>query len=240
MREPKDYIVFPLDVPTLAAATDYVRKLSGCVGMFKVGLELFIQAGPAVISMIRKESNAAVFLDLKLHDIPATVERAMARIADYDVDFATVHCGESEKMLASAVKGSAGRVKVLGVTILTSVSGADIQSAGFLPEYSNDLFKLVLRRAEQAKAAGCNGIVCSGREVAEIKSRLGNDFIAVTPGIRPGWEKTAGDDQQRIVTPADAIAAGSDYLVIGRPIRDASDPASAARLICDEIATAFT
>ena len=240
MREPKDYIVFPLDVPTLAAATDYVRKLSGFVGMFKVGLELFIQAGPAVISMIRKESNAAVFLDLKLHDIPATVERAMARIADYDVDFATVHCGESEKMLEFAVRGGAGRVKVLGVTVLTSVSGEDIQSAGFLPEYSNDLFKLVLRRSEQAKAAGCAGIVCSGREVAEIKSRLGDDFIAVTPGIRPGWEKTAGDDQQRIVTPADAIAAGSDYLVIGRPIRDAADPASNARLICDEIATAFT
>ena len=236
MRDPRDYIVFPLDVPTMAAATEYVRQLSGCVGMFKVGLELFIQCGPSVISMIRAESDAAVFLDLKLHDIPATVARAMDRIAGYGVDFATVHCGESVLMMESAVTGGGDRVKVLGVTVLTSVSTEDIESAGFLPQYSENLFRLVLYRAEQAKSAGCAGIVCSGREVSEIKSRLGKDFIAVTPGIRPAWEKTAGDDQKRIVTPADAIAAGSDYLVIGRPIRDAPDPASAARLICDEIA----
>jgi orotidine-5'-phosphate decarboxylase len=126
------------------------------------------------------------------------------------------------------------------VTVLTSVSADDIQSAGFLPEYSNDLFRLVLRRAEQARAAGCAGIVCSGREVSGIKAQLGADFLAITPGIRPAYEKTAGDDQQRIVTPADAITAGSDYLVIGRPIRDASDPASAVRRICDEIAKAIT
>ncbi|MBS3758253.1 MAG: orotidine-5'-phosphate decarboxylase [Desulfobacterales bacterium] len=240
VRQPKDYLVFPLDVPTMAAAADYVRQLSACVGIFKVGLELFVQCGPEVLSMIREKSDAAVFLDLKLHDIPATVGRTMARLADYGVDFATVHCGEGRAMLESAVKGGGSRVSVLGVTVLTSVSGKDIAEAGFLPEYSENVFRLVLGRAKAAHSAGCAGIVCSGKEVGEIKAHLGKDFVAVTPGIRPAWEQTAGDDQERIVTPAEAIAGGSDYLVIGRPIRDASDPAAAARRICNEIAAALT
>lgn len=240
VRQPRDYIVFPLDVPSLAAAENYVRQLSGYVGMFKVGLELFIQCGPAVISMIRDYSDASVFLDLKLHDIPATVGRAMARVAEYHVDFATVHCGESRRMLEAAVKAAGSRVRVLGVTVLTSISGEDIADAGFLPKFSEDVFQLVLHRAERARAAGCAGVVCAGAEVAEIKSRFGGDFLAVTPGIRPAWEKTAGDDQKRIVTPADAICDGSDYLVVGRPIRDAADPARAARRIGDEISAAFT
>ncbi|MFP4533721.1 MAG: orotidine-5'-phosphate decarboxylase [Desulfobacterales bacterium] len=240
MRQPKDYLVFPLDVTSLAAAEVYVRQLSGSVGMFKIGLELFIQSGPQVISMIRDNSDAAVFLDLKLHDIPATVERAMSRVAEHHVDFATVHCGESRRMLEAAVSGAGSRVKVLGVTVLTSVSGEDIANAGFLPEYAQDVFQLVRHRAERARAAGCAGVVCAGTEVGAIKSRLGRDFLAITPGIRPGWEKTAGDDQKRIVTPAEAISRGSDYLVIGRPIRDAADPARAARRIGDEIAEAFT
>ena len=240
MRQPKDYIIFPLDVPSLAAAEDYVRRLAGHVGMFKVGLELFIKSGPSVMTMIRENSDAGVFLDLKLHDIPATVERAMARVAAYGVEFATVHIGESQKMLEAAVRGAGNQVKVLGVTVLTSVSGRDVSDAGFLPEYSEDVFQLVRHRAQRAWAAGCAGVVCAGTEVGEIKSRFGRDFLAITPGIRPVWEKTAGDDQQRIVTPADAIYGGADYLVIGRPIRDAEDPARAARRIGDEIAAAFT
>jgi len=240
VRQPRDYIIFPLDVPSLAAAEDCVRQLAGHVGMFKVGLELFIQCGPAVMTMIRENSDAGVFLDLKLHDIPATVERAMARVAAYGVELATVHIGESQKMLEAAVKGAGNKVKVLGVTVLTSVSGQDIADAGFLPEYAEDVVQLVERRAQRARAAGCAGVVCAGTEVGEIKSRFGRDFLAITPGIRPAWEKTAGDDQKRIVTPADAIYGGSDYLVIGRPIRDAADPARAARRIGDEIAAAIT
>jgi len=240
LRQTRDYIVFPLDVPDLKAAEGYVRQLSGHVGMFKVGLELFIQSGPSVMTMIRERSDAGIFLDLKLHDIPATVERAMARMAAYGVELATVHIGESQKMLEAAVRGAGKQVKVLGVTVLTSVSKEDISGAGFLPKYSADVFNLVRHRAGEAREAGCAGVVCAGTEVAAIKSQFGRDFLAITPGIRPAWEKIAGDDQQRIVTPADAIYGGADYLVIGRPIREAADPARAARRIGDEIAAAIT
>lgn len=239
MREARDYLVFPLDVATMTAARDCVRQLGASVGMFKVGLELFIECGPAILSMIREESDAAVFLDLKLHDIPATVARAMSRLAEYNVDFATVHCGESQAMLEAAVAGGAGRVGVLAVTVLTSVSATDLASAGFRPEFAGNMQRLVLSRAQQAKSAGCTGIVCSGWEVGEVKERLGKAFIAVTPGIRPEWDLAAGDDQKRVVTPAQAVAAGSDYLVIGRPIRDAADPAGAARRVSREIAAAI-
>ena len=239
MREAKDYIVFPLDVPAMGAARNYVRQLGPWVGMFKVGLELFIECGPAVVRMIREESDAAVFLDLKLHDIPATVSRAMTRVAELGVDWATVHCGESRAMLEAAAEAAGSRVGVLGVTVLTSVSAEDIAAAGFKEKYAENLFELVLERAGRARAAGCSGIVCSGLEVAAIKESLGRDFVAVTPGIRPAAEaKAAGDDQQRVVTPARAIADGADYLVIGRPIRDAADPADAARRIGEEIAAA--
>ena len=239
MRKARDYIVFPLDVATMAEARAYVRQLGSVVGMFKVGLELFIQCGPAVLSMIREESDAAVFVDLKLHDIPATVSRAMSRLAGFNVEFATVHCGEGRAMLDAAVAGSDGRVGVLGVTVLTSVSASDIADAGFRPAFSENVIQLVLSRAERAGAAGCTGVVCSGREVGEIKKRFGKHFIAVTPGIRPAWDLAADDDQKRIVTPAQAIAGGSDFLVIGRPIRDAADPEAAVHRINDEIAAAI-
>ncbi len=239
MRQAKDYIVFPLDVPTMAEARKYVRELASYVGMFKVGMELFIQCGPSVVAMIREESDAAVFLDLKLYDIPATVSRAMARIAGLQVDWATVHCGESRAMLEAAAAAGGDRVGVLGVTILTSVSEDDLAAAGFRESFSKNLFQLVLKRAMDARAAGCAGIVCSGREVAAVKSNLGRDFVAVIPGIRPAAEDLGeDDDQQRVVTPAQAIADGADYLVIGRPIRDAPDPAMAARRIGEEIAGA--
>ena len=235
MKPAKDYIVFPLDVPTLSAGEKYVQMLSDAVGMFKVGLELFIRCGPEIIARIQAAGAAKIFLDLKLHDIPATVERAMARIADLGVDFATVHCAESARMLEAAVAGSKGRVRVLGVTVLTSVSPEDIRRAGYRPEFAADISTLVMQKAAMARAAGLAGIVCSGQEVKPIKAALGKDFIAVTPGIRPAWEAMAQDDQQRVTTPAQAVANGSDYLVIGRPIRDASSPRAAAARIAAEI-----
>lgn len=235
MKQAKEYIVFPLDVPEQRSAKAFVDLLSGHVGMFKVGLELFISAGPDIIRYINDKGGAKVFLDLKLHDIPATVERAVSRIADLDVALATVHCGESKEMLLAAVRGGQNKVNLLGVTVLTSVSGEDLASAGFLPAYASDLKSLVIKRAEMAKAAGLSGIVCSGREVSEIKKRLGPDFLAVTPGIRPLWDTVRKDDQKRIVTPREAIQNGSDYLVIGRPIRDAKDPVYAVEKIVEEI-----
>jgi len=237
MKRAKDYIIFPLDVPTEKAAKEYVELLSESVGMFKVGLELFIRSGPGLIDFIKLSGNTGVFLDLKLHDIPETVFRAMERIADLGAAFATVHCGETPRMLEAAVSGAKGRVGVLGVTVLTSISSEDIKAAGFRKPFYKDLTRLVIERAHMAKAAGCVGIVCSGREVKMIKKTLGRDFIAVTPGIRPVWGDMETHDQKRVVTPAIAVKNGSDYLVIGRPIRDAKNPKEAALRIAEEIET---
>jgi len=238
-RSASDYIIFPLDVPSVKEAEKYIELLAGRVGVFKVGLELFIEAGPSIVRRI-VAAGGQVFLDLKLHDIPATVGRAMARAADLGASLATVHCGESLRMLEAAVAGADGKVAVLGVTVLTSVSTEDLRSAGFRPELSRDMEALVRHRANMARQAGCAGVVCSPLEVKGIKEKLGRRFLAVTPGVRPSWEAVAGDDQQRVATPAWAVAAGADYLVIGRPIRDADDPAAAAAKIADEIAGAIS
>ncbi|WP_319404553.1 orotidine-5'-phosphate decarboxylase [uncultured Desulfosarcina sp.] len=240
MKAAKDYIVFPLDVPSPEAAKTLVSCLADDVGMFKVGLELFIRSGPELVRWILQTGSAKVFLDLKLHDIPITVKRAMAQVAELGVFFATVHCGESRAMLEAAVEGAGGRVNVLGVTVLTSVSPADVAEAGYREPYSKDLQQLVMKKAAMARDAGCGGIVCSGREVQGIKAVFGDGFQAVTPGIRPVDGGVIADDQSRIVTPAMAILRGSDYLVIGRPIRDAADPRAAARAIAAEIQEALT
>lgn len=236
MRQPREYIVFPLDVASRPEAEELVRRLAGQVGLFKVGLELFIRSGPDLIRWIHSEGGAGIFLDLKLHDIPATVARAMEGIADLQVALTTVHCGESPRMLAAAVAASRGRTGVLAVTILTSVSADDLQWAGTAPELADDLQALVQRRAQAARAAGCAGVVCSGWEAASIKQALGADFLVVTPGIRPAWEGIGNDDQRRVMTPAQAVRNGADYIVIGRPIRTAADPADAARRVAEEIA----
>ncbi|MDM8540203.1 orotidine-5'-phosphate decarboxylase [Desulfococcaceae bacterium HSG9] len=236
MRQAKDYIIFPLDLPTYALAKEYIDLLSEHVGVFKVGLELFIHCGPSIVHYIQSSTSAKVFLDLKLHDIPATVGRAMERIAELGPALATVHCGESQEMLQAAVTGSHGKTGVLGVTILTSVSGDHLRNAGFKPELASDLSKLVLKRALMAQKAGCLGVVCSAREVRQIKAQAGPDFVAVTPGIRPTWQTVKQDDQKRIMTPAQAVKNGSDYIVVGRPIRDAANPSEAALRIAEEIA----
>lgn len=239
MKTPVDHIIFPLDVPDARTAARFAALLSAHVGMFKVGLELFVEAGPDIVRMMRKNGQAAIFLDLKFHDIPETVRRAMARVADMGVRFATVHCGESPRMLEAAVAGAGSQTGVLGVTVLTSVSQREIADAGFQKAFVEDPAALVIKRALMAKAAGCVGVVCSGLEVKQIKAACGREFIAVTPGIRPAWQ-AGGDDQRRIVTPAQAIADGADYLVIGRPIRDAKDPVWAARKVAEEIGGALS
>ena len=238
MRPAKDFIIFPLDLPSLREAQRFAALLSGYVGMFKVGLELFVRCGPDIVRVIRQSGKARVFLDLKLHDIPATVGRAMAGIAELGAALATVHCGESRQMLEEAVREARGRVGVLGVTVLTSVSPADVRAAGYSPEICADPSRLVLHRAALAKAAGCAGVVSSGLEAQRIKSVLGGDFLTVVPGVRPAWEGVAADDQQRVTTPAQAVRAGADYVVIGRPIRDAQDPRKAAVRIAEEIEAA--
>jgi orotidine-5'-phosphate decarboxylase len=234
-KQGKEYIVFPLDFPSVEQAREYVRLLDGNVGMFKIGLELFINQGPSVVEMVKKESSAKIFLDLKLHDISATVFRAMQRVADLGVDLVTVHCSSSKLMLEKAVQGGQGKTDVLGVTLLTDNDAAAVAAAGLKDSFVDDPNALVMHRAQMAFDAGCAGIVCSGREVKQVKERFGKKFLAVTPGIRPAWTLLENDDQKRVTTPGQAVSSGSDLIVIGRPIRDADDPAVAAQKVIDEI-----
>ena len=240
MKKAKDYLIFPLDVPTVHEARRYVSLLTDSVGIFKVGLELFIKTGPGIVNEIRKISaDARIFLDLKLHDIPETVYRAMQGIASLGITYATVHCGESKKMLEAAVRGAGGKVHLLGVTVLTSVANKDLRAAGYDASLAEDVTRLVVKKAAMAGNAGFAGVICSGHETGQIKKTCGESFVAVTPGIRPAWDISSGDDQARIMTPARAIQNGSDHLVIGRPIRDATDPALAARQVLTEIEKAL-
>ena len=238
MKLPKDYIIFPLDVPTADKALSYVDQLAGHVGLFKVGLELFIGEGPALLEEIRRRGNAGIFLDLKLHDIPATMQRALKTAARHEPEFVTVHCDEGGGFLKDALAENPN-TKILGITVLTSLNGSKLEAMGYDETYAKDIAALVLLRARLAREAGCHGVVCSGLEVNRIKKTFGSDLIAVTPGIRPAWTLVAGDDQKRIVTPADAVKNGADYVVIGRPIRDADIPAKAADRVAEEIAAAL-
>ncbi len=219
----------------MEAAMKWVELLGDRVGLFKIGLELFIRLGPAVVRTINETGGARVFLDLKLHDIPNTVNRAMSGIVDLGVKFVTVHCGDSPRMLEAAVEGGRGKVDVLGVTVLTSVSPGDIKALGYRQDFYTDLNRLVLNKAARAREAGGAGVVCSGLEAPGIKSHFGPKFTAVTPGIRPLWSLDRKDDQERVVTPAAAVQNGADYLVIGRPIRDADQPVQAVKMVADEI-----
>jgi orotidine-5'-phosphate decarboxylase len=239
MKQPKDYIVFPLDLPDYDKAMSYVERLKDHVGLFKVGLELFISQGPDILKSIRDAGGAGIFLDLKLHDIPATVQRAFMAASVHGPEFVTVHCDEGEEILRSVAENNPSGTKILAITVLTSLNQEKLKALGYAEKYTKDLSALVLKKARIAKAAGCHGVVCSGLEVAMIKRELGPELIAVTPGIRPAWSVVDRDDQKRIVTPADAIRNGSDYVVIGRPIRDAKDPADAAKRVGEEIAEAL-
>jgi len=238
-KQGKDYIVFPLDFANVKDAKEYVKLLEGKVGVFKIGLELFIDQGPSVVEMVKNLSSARIFLDLKLHDISATVQRAMERVVDLGVDFITVHCASSMAMLEKAIKGGQGRTQILGVTLLTDNDADILQASGFKDKFVKEPNALVMKRAEMAFEAGCKGVICSGREVKEIKQKFGKSFLAVTPGIRPEWSLLENDDQKRVTTPGQAVSHGSDLLVIGRPIRDAIDPAKAAQKVIKEIEDAL-
>lgn len=234
-KNANEYIVFPLDVPTLETAEKYVTLLDGKIGVFKVGLELFISNGPNVLEMIRQKSSAKIFLDLKLHDISATVQRAMERVSDLGVDYITVHCSSSKAMLEKAVAGARGKTEILGVTVLTDNDAHTLEASGFQDTYINHPDKLVMKRAKMAHEAGCSGVICSGKEAGAVKKAFGSSFLAVTPGIRPEWSILKNDDQKRVVTPGKAVQEGSDLIVIGRPIRDAVDPVKAAEKTAHEI-----
>jgi orotidine-5'-phosphate decarboxylase len=232
----KGKLIVALDVPSAADARRLVTALKGHVGLFKVGLELFVSGGPSLVDAIADLSDADIFLDLKLHDIPATVRAAIAAASRPRVRFITVHCEQADRLMESGGRGS--RPQLLGVTSLTSIGPAEMRAAGwYAPDVSVE--DLVLRRAAVARDAGCAGVVCSGHEVRAIRQRFGPEFLIVTPGIRPSWAAIPGDDQRRAVTPAEAVAAGADFVVVGRPIRDARDPTEAAERVVEEIAAAI-
>ena len=233
----KDKLIFALDVPSETDARRLVALLKDHVGLFKVGFELFVSAGPAVLDAISDQTDAGIFLDLKFHDIPETVRAAARAVERHRVRFLTVHCDQRARLAEPARTAPAGP-RLLGVTALTSLGEADLRTAGW---YAKDLTveQLVLLRAQTALDAGCTGIVCSGNEARAIKTGFGPEFLVVVPGIRPAWAAVKGDDQQRAATPAEAIAQGADYLVVGRPIRTAPDPVKAAERVIDEIAASL-
>jgi len=238
-RDAKDYIVFPLDVPTSAEAMELVRLLGDHVGLFKVGLELFIASGPDIVRAIHDAAGRKVFLDLKLHDIPATMRRALLSASRHGARFVTVHCDQGGNLLRDVAENNPGGTQILAVSLLTSLGAEDLERLGHREAYVRDPSSLVLEKARIASEAGCHGLICSGHEAARVKRELGEAFVVMTPGIRPEWTLVAGDDQKRVVTPRKAVASGADYIVIGRPIRDAKDPAEAARRIAGEISAAL-
>ena len=226
-------MIFALDVPGKKEAKHYAKVLEGVVGCFKIGLELFISEGPDIVKMIQDQSAANIFLDLKLHDIPATVRGALRSAEKLGVQYITIHSIEGEAILETAQEVKGSGLEVLAVTVLTSTSSSSLANLGIREDINPAA--LVLDRATRAQNSGCAGVVCSGEEAKLVKSKCGGDFKIVVPGIRPEWASVSGDDQNRIATPSQAIEDGADMIVVGRPIRDANDPREAAQKIIEEI-----
>lgn len=258
-QTPEERLVVALDVPDLDSARALVRALRPLLTWFKVGLELYAVAGPAAVEMV-KEHGGRVFVDLKLHDIPHTVGRATAALARLGADMISLHAAGGRAMMAEAAAAAAGAAAggpiLLGVTVLTSMGEGDLGPLGV----ARSLVEQVVALARLARDAGLDGWVASPREAALLRSEMGPEPVIVTPGIRPvpgapswpgvpaggrcslsggeaapGAGGPAGDDQVRVATPAMALAAGADWLVVGRPITRASDPLRAARALVEEI-----
>jgi len=225
----QERINFALDVAEPAAARLLVEQLDSDIRFFKVGLQLFLAGGWPVIEHIAGRGNK-VMLDLKLYDIPATVRLAVQQFAGRGVSLTTVH--GYGPVVTAALEADAG-VKILAVTVLTSMGEAELEELDF----HGSVEDLVKKRAGRVLKLGCDGIVCSAREAAMLRSAYGPDFTMVTPGIRPA--DSAANDQQRIATPATAITDGADYLVIGRPIRDAADRPAMVTAFLQEIQAAL-
>jgi len=235
---PEDRIIVPLDVSNQQQAIALVESLPD-VKFWKVGLELFVSTGSEILTRL-KSQNKRIFLDLKFHDIPNTMAGATRAAASYEVDLITVHATAGRNALKAASlaaqEGSEAAgcppAKLIAITLLTSLTSRelafDLKIPLELPEYA-------LSMALLAQETGLSGAVCSPQEVAQLRQTCGDDFLLVCPGVRPKWAEAG--DQKRPLTPADAIKAGADYLVIGRPITAASDPVAAWERICEEIAT---
>jgi orotidine-5'-phosphate decarboxylase len=228
----RERLIVALDLPEVAAAEKLVVGLDGASSFYKIGYELALAKDGLAFAEMLARSGKKVFLDLKLHDIGNTVSRAVERAAERGMTFLTVHA--FPQTMRAAVQGRGqSKLKILAVTVLTSWDDNDLREAGYAMSVSD----LVLKKAGQAKEIGIDGIVASAAEAAPIRKKVGAETLIVTPGIRPAGGE--GGDQKRIVTPRDAIQAGVDYLVVGRPVTAATDPKAAVEAIVGEISAAL-
>jgi orotidine-5'-phosphate decarboxylase len=229
---PRERLIVALDFPDVAAAEKLVEKLGESVSFYKIGFELALAKEGLSFAEVLAHAGKKVCLDLKLHDIGNTVSRAVERAADKGMTFLTVHAFPQTMRAAVAGRGKS-KLKLLAVTVLTSWDDNDLKEAGYTMSVSD----LVLKKAGQAKDIGIDGIVASAAEASGVRKKVGSDTLIVTPGIRPAGGEAG--DQKRIVTPMQAIEAGADYLVVGRPVNAALDPKAAAAAVVNEIAAAL-
>lgn len=230
----RERLIFALDVSDLDQARQLIRQLGDSVIFYKLGLEFFLSGHYFELAAELRDQGKKIFADLKLFDIPATVASAVRQLARHQVNFCTIHGNDGMLRAAAEAKGD---MQILAVTALTSLDQGDLDDLGF----QCDALTLVLSRARRALEVGCDGVVSSGLEVPALRESVDHALITVCPGIRPIFndEVPKQDDQQRVVTPARAISSGADYLVVGRPIRDAHDPRAAAESIQQQIAAAL-
>jgi len=228
--DPRERLIIALDVSTAAAAQKIVAAVGDSALTYKVGMQLYTAVGPQIVRDL-VASGRRVFLDLKYHDIPNTVGAAVAEAEKLGVSMLTIHAAGSAKMIRAAVEAAKVRpdLMVLAVTVLTSMGGQDLETIGL----HGGLEGSVVRLAKLALSNGCQGIVTSAREASAVRAKLGDQFAIVTPGVRPAGSSVG--DQVRVVTPAEAIAAGASHIVVGRPIAEAADPAAEARNILSQI-----
>lgn len=224
----------PLDFPSFESARPFIQLLKDHVGLFKIGLTLFVREGLQGVKKVEAIAGGRkIFLDLKLYDTPWQVRGAAAALVSEpsDIRFVTVHTSGGDRVMQAAVKGMQEKTEVLGVTVLTTQGRSEGLEAGTQAALEDR----VLALARMAKGAGASGVVASGHEAAGIRKALGQDFLIVTPGIRPAWSQVPQDDQRRTMTPGEAIFKGADFLVVGRPIVGDKDPVGAAQKIAEEI-----
>ena len=231
INDARQHLIVALDVSSAAAARKIVAAVGDSASTYKVGMQLYTAEGPQIVREL-VASGRRIFLDLKYHDIPSTVASAVREAAKLGVSMLTIHASGGSKMLRGAVEAAASvnpELMVLGVTVLTSMDEHDLEEAGA----RDKILDQVLRLADLAIRSGCQGIVTSARETAQVRSRLGHKFAIVNPGIRPAGADRG--DQSRVVTPAEAIAAGATHIVVGRPITEAANPAAEVEKILQEM-----
>jgi len=230
----KERIILPLDFTTLDEAMPLIKELKDHVGLFKIGLTLFLKEGFDVIRRVHEIAGGRkIFFDLKFHDTPWQVAGASAALMSeaVGVRFVTVHTIEGETMPRAVVSAMRNGPKVLGITVLTSLSEQEAKQLGYVTSVQDRVIAL----STIARNSGCAGVVCSGHEAKAVKKNIGSDLIVVTPGIRPAWANVDNDDQRRVMTPAEAVQNGADYVVVGRPIYKSKDPVGAAKKIAEEM-----